>query len=553
MKRFFLLATFLTILVSVAQTKNNYKISYSKTYNGNAIDTENPILAFLSADQCLVTSQTIWSQKADFPFEQTIVYPKLGEFVKLSNLSKDKTISTKDSASLAKQEFKITDEFKSILGYKCQKAETVINSNHIAIWFTTQLKANGGPTVLGQTLGTVLEMNRNNNYVVTASKIEKIKKFSPIQYNENELVDNLTYNDLVWKSRFISIPVFEDELIRFSSEAQSNDSILRFASGTIILKKIKFPELKKGSQVFVDLKEQSNGDAYDRTGSVFVIPQDKPISFLNGLQNGAKTLPIYTNGNGKEYQGMVATSEYSPLLELMRFFTPFGIHQYNHITLKDKEWHDVVSYREEISEYNSFLSGKELWVGCFIGNYDKGGHKVSLNMTIHPDETKIFNYTKVVPLFNTTNVMEMASQNYGTMFNNEKGVFVSFKTEEPIENAVLRYTVTGHGGWENGDEFVPKENTILLDGKKVHSVIPWRQDCGSYRLFNPASGNFANGLSSSDYSRSNWCPGTVTYPYYISLGNLPKGEHTIQVQIPQGEPEGGSFSAWNISGALLGN
>lgn len=68
MKRFFLLATFLTILVSVAQTKNNYKISYSKTYNGNAIDTENPILAFLSADQCLVTSQTIWSQKADFPF-----------------------------------------------------------------------------------------------------------------------------------------------------------------------------------------------------------------------------------------------------------------------------------------------------------------------------------------------------------------------------------------------------------------------------------------------------------------------------------------------------
>lgn len=199
------------------------------------------------------------------------------------------------------------------------------------------------------------------------------------------------------------------------------------------------------------------------------------------------------------------------------------------------------------------MSGKELWVGCFIGNYDKGGHKVSLNMTIHPDETKIFNYTKVVPLFNTTNVMEMASQNYGTMFNNEKGVFVSFKTEEPIENAVLRYTVTGHGGWENGDEFVPKENTILLDGKKVHSVIPWRQDCGSYRLFNPASGNFANGLSSSDYSRSNWCPGTVTYPYYISLGNLPKGEHSIQVQIPQGEPEGGSFSAWNISGVLLGN
>ncbi len=553
MKRFFLLLTFISILFSNAQNKTAYKISYSKIYNGNPIDTENPILAFVTVEQCLITSQDIWTQKANFPFEQTVVYPKSGEFVKLSNLSLDKIISTKDTASLAKQEFKITNEFKSILGYKCQKAETVINSNHIDIWFTTQLKANGGPTILGQTLGVVLEMNRNNNYVITASKIEKEKKFSPLLYNEKQLVDNLTYNDLVWKSRFITIPVFEDELIRFSDEAKSNDSILRFANGTIILKKIKFPELKKGSQIFVDLKEQSNGDAYDRTGSVFAIPQDKPISFLNGLQEGAKALPVYTNGNEKEYQGVVATTEYSPLVELMRFFTPFGIHQYNHIALKDKEWYDAVYYREEISELRSFLSEKELWIGCFIGNYDKGGHKVSLNVTIHQEETEVLGYTEILPLFNTTNVMEMASQNYGTMFNSEKGLMVQFKLHKNIENAVLRYIVTGHGGWENGDEFVPKENTILLDGKKVHSIIPWRQDCGSYRLFNPASGNFTNGLSSSDYSRSNWCPGTVTNPYYISLGNLSEGEHTLQVQIPQGEPEGGSFSAWNISGILLGN
>ena len=55
------------------------------------------------------------------------------------------------------------------------------------------------------------------------------------------------------------------------------------------------------------------------------------------------------------------------------------IHQYNHIALKDKEWYDAVYYREEISELRSFLSEKELWIGCFIGNYDKGGHKVSLN------------------------------------------------------------------------------------------------------------------------------------------------------------------------------
>ncbi|AWM14285.1 peptide-N-glycosidase [Flavobacterium sediminis] len=553
MKRFFLLLVFLSFLFSNAQHKTAYKISFSKIYNGNPIDTENPIITFATTEQCLITTHNIQTQKADFPFERTIVYPKSGEFVKMNNLSKDKTISTKDTASLAKQEFKITDEFKSILGYKCRKAETVINSNHIDIWYTTQLHINGGPSVLGQTLGLVLEINRNNNYIITAEKIEKTKNFTPLQLDEKQFVDILTYNDLVWKSRFKIIPVFEEELVRFSDEARSSDSILRFANGTIILKKIRFPEFKKGDQIFVELKEQSNGDAYDRTGSVFIIPQDKPISFLNGLQEGAKTLPIYTNGNGKEYQGVVATPEYSPLIELMRFFTPFGIHQYNHIRLKNKEWYDAVSYREEVSELRSFLSGKEFWVGCFIGNYDKGGHKISLNISIHHEETEVFNYDTVIPLFNTTNVMEMAGQEYGTMFNSEKGLLVSFRTHTKIENAVLRYTVTGHGGWENGDEFVPKANTIYLDGQKIQTLIPWRQDCGSYRLFNPASGNFANGLSSSDYSRSNWCPGTVTYPFYIFLGNLSEGEHTLQVQIPQGEPEGGSFSAWNVSGVLLGN
>ncbi|WP_317196414.1 peptide-N-glycosidase F-related protein [Chryseobacterium sp. RR2-3-20] len=112
---------------------------------------------------------------------------------------------------------------------------------------------------------------------------------------------------------------------------------------------------------------------------------------------------------------------------------------------------------------------------------------------------------------------------------------------------------TGHGGWENGDEFIPKINSIYLDGKLSFSFTPWRTDCGSYRLYNPASGNFPDGLSSSDLSRSNWCPGTITNPEFISLGNLKAGKHTIQVKIPQGKPEGTSFSAWNVSGVLLGS
>jgi hypothetical protein len=149
--------------------------------------------------------------------------------------------------------------------------------------------------------------------------------------------------------------------------------------------------------------------------------------------------------------------------------------------------------------------------------------------------------------------MEMAGQEYATMFDVDKGLTVTFTLDKPLKNAKLRYITTGHGGWENGDEFVPKKNTILLNNKEVFSFIPWRYDCGSYRLYNPASGKFNNGLSSSDYSRSNWCPGTVTNPILIDVGDLAAGSHTIQVKIPRGKPEGGSFSAWNVSGVLLGS
>lgn len=534
-----------------------YKISYTKSSNGKQLEHQDPILVFTNETETLVTSEAINANKTAFPYEQTLVNHLKNVYLQLGQMDKMKSVTTLDSVSLAKQTFEITNDTKKILGYQCRKAKTIINSNTIELWFTNELKVKGAPTVLGQSLGLVLEMVRNGNFVITATKIEKQKSFTPSQMVQSAIhekqVDQLTYRDLLWKSRFTTLNVFENEIINFSNTSKSNDSILRFANGTIILKKIKFPVIQSGSQIFVDVQEQSNGDAYDRTGSVFIIPMQKKTSFLDGLKNGATTLPIYENGNGKKYQGVVCTENYAPLLELMRFFTPFGIKQYNHIQLKDKTWHDVVPYRQEISELQAQLSGKELWVGTFIGNYDKGGHKITMNITIHNEENAPLKNTFVLPLFNTTNVMEMAGQEYSTMFNHEKGLEFTFILDKDVKNAKLRYITTGHGGWENGDEYLQKKNTILLDNKEAYAFIPWRQDCGSYRLFNPASGNFPNGLSSSDYSRSNWCPGMVTTPTIIDLGDLKAGKHTLQIKIPQGAPEGTSFSAWNVSGVLLGN
>ncbi|HWJ26791.1 MAG TPA: peptide-N-glycosidase F-related protein, partial [Flavisolibacter sp.] len=157
----------------------------------------------------------------------------------------------------------------------------------------------------------------------------------------------------------------------------------------------------------------------------------------------------------------------------------------------------------------------------------------------------------ILPIFNTTNLMEMAGQEYGTMFDHDS-LTVTVDIPQGVKNLQLRYITTGHGGWGGGDEFNQKLNEIFVDGKRVYQFIPWRTDCGTYRLLNPSSGNFSNGLSSSDLSRSNWCPGSLTHPVYIPLPDLPAGKHTFKVAIPLGQREGSAFSAWNVSGCLIG-
>ncbi|REC52958.1 peptide-N-glycosidase [Chryseobacterium piscium] len=549
-----ILASFF-IFLSVLSFSQTYEIQYESSYNGKVQPNQNPVIVWVNENENFILNTKIKELKSDYPFEISKIEKPSNTIVSYAFLKPNEAISTSDKDSIAKQEFELTAQTKKILGYNCKKVVTKINSNTIEVWYTNDLKIKGGPSSLGQNLGLVLQVERNGNSATTAVSLKKIKTtgIDKIITKTIPTTDILSYKDLVWKSKFTTLNIFENEIINFSDQSKSDEKIKRFANGTIILKKIKFPKIAQGDNVFVELKQQSNGDAYDRTGTVFFIPEEKSQTFFDGLEKGAKTLPVYENGNGKQYYGVVSNQNYQPTVELMRFFTAFGINKFNHIELKDKTWQTISPFRQDITELKPSLSEKELWIGTFIGNYDKGGHKVSLDITIHNSEQIVHKNNKVIPLFNTTNIMEMAGQDYATMFNNDKGLFVEFNLEKDLKNAQLRYITTGHGGWENGDEFIPKANSIYLDGKMAFSFTPWRTECGSYRLFNPASGNFADGLSSSDLSRSNWCPGTVTNPNFISLGYLKAGKHTIQVKIPQGEPEGTSFSAWNISGVLLGN
>jgi hypothetical protein len=454
---------------------------------------------------------------------------------------------------------KETDEKQTILGFECKKASFVIFSNRIDVWYTTETKFKASPSLSAIiNNGLILKYVANGNRTIQAKAIDHVE--DDMQYPQENVpeINQARYRELIIKSRYITIPVFDKEQINFQGGITNpKEEILnhtyRFSKGTVIMKKIKLPELDSQGNVFVKLTNWSNGDAYDRTGCVFTLADDNKKSILTALKNGKEELPIYLDNKGTKYQGVVSTDDYTVPTELMRFFTSFGVGHFNNKRpINTYNWQDSVVYKQDITELIS-TDKDELWIGVFIGNYDKGGHKVSLELNYYPPFEDYPAREKFIkPLFYTMNIMEAEGQNYGRMFKNDT-LSMTFNIDTDIKNPRLLFTTTGHGGWGEGDEFVPKVNQVFIDDKLVFRHVPWRSDCGTYRMSNPASGNFGNGLSSSDLSRSNWCPATLTQPFYIPLEYLEIGKHSIKVSIDQGDDEGSSFNHWSVSGIIVGN
>jgi len=456
----------------------------------------------------------------------------------------------------------LTDEYETILGYKCRKAKVVIRSNNIEIWFNEDSGLKGTPLLSqGTEPGIVLKIIRNGNFVIEAEKVDTTTdvKIEAIA-DSGEIVDMPLYREKITENNFTTIQIFSQDKLAFNNYENQKlidetEKVYYYPYGTLILKKVKLPDNPWGKTIVAELSSYSLGDAYDRTGSLFIIPTDKDISFLDAIIDSLQVLPLLKAGNGKAYYGMTANDNYTPMLELMRFITPFGINKYNdQVKVNGIKWEDSVIYKQDLTDLAGILKG-EVWFGAFIGNYDKNGHLVNLKIKYFPDDPDAKEIKEkqawIQSVINTVNVLEVRGEENGTMFDTDT-LIAHVEIPEGLKTIKLRYISTGHGGWDGGDEFNQKLNEIFIDGKRVYSYIPWRTDCGMYRRFNPASGNFSNGMSSSDFSRSGWCPGSVSIPVDIPLTGLKPGKHKISVYIPIGKPEGNSFSSWNVSAVLIG-
>ena len=113
-------------------------------------------------------------------------------------------------------------------------------------------------------------------------------------------------------------------------------------------------------EIYATLTQYSVGDAYDRTGSVFVIPTSKEKSFLDAMHD-LRSVPAFHSGD-TDYHGLVSTPDYDVPVELMRFFTGFGVRHFNTNRVPGQDWVDSVTYQLNVTPLVEHLEG-ETWIG----------------------------------------------------------------------------------------------------------------------------------------------------------------------------------------------
>ncbi|REE80450.1 peptide-N-glycosidase F-like protein [Lutibacter oceani] len=363
----------------------------------------------------------------------------------------------------------------------------------------------------------------------------------------------------------LNYTIFKNQPINFGGEVGENPEVNQLQDGRIIYKKVTVPKFRKGTDVKIKLTLRSNGDRWDKSGSCFVVKDLDELSIIN-ISKGEKVFPIASTINEK-FKGVKTTDTYKPVVELLRFMTPFGVGYYSNEKGKYRKpvyiptWEKQVVWEQDISHLKSIVDNT-FYLGVWVDTWTKEGYEVDVDLIYSNRPKKTFN---VLPLVNT--IAYVNGQSLPDFFA-ETALKQSFELDKDIKNVKLYYTTTGHGGHEGGDEFIKIKNSVYVNNKLVLDTVPWRDDCASFRRFNPTSGvwlkkdsasyidfeakaykvkEIEERIASSDLSRSNWCPGSYVKPFIVDLENLNAGVHTLKIKIPATKAAHDKLNHWLVS------
>ena len=334
------------------------EVTYQSNYKGRV--RPGHLLMTVSGDRVSLTN--VWPEQNDRPNPRPEdKTPVTGSYIdyttrqayRRAELPNGQVISAVTPFEFGKG-FTQTGEGKH-LGMNCKILRTSINSNTIEVWYTNDIPFRGTPQAnVGVPDGLVLRVVRNGDMIQEATHITPLKKGKDVlPQSWGESMDAADYQYTINQSGVITIPVFDQQSICFNNA--------------------KLPEVLE------------DGVQYSAGGGTILL----------------KKVPSFRSEN-TDYHGLISTAEYDVPLELMRFFTGFGVRKFNYNKVKGQDWVDSVLYKMEVTPLAEKLEG-EAWIGAYIGNWDAKGHRLSLKLKYYPDEEhRVYN---TLSLFNTVNYL----------------------------------------------------------------------------------------------------------------------------------------------------
>ncbi len=227
-----------------------------------------------------------------------------------------------------------------------------------------------------------------------------------------------------------------------------------------------------------------------------------------------------------------------PDVEIVKFVTSYG---------------GETSWEADVSHLTPLLRGDCTFV-AFVDTWVTPAWRVDLSLAFEAvDEPTFWDEPTENPVW-VRGLLYEESMTEESVRNHPARMTVDIP--EGTRRVELRYYATGHCTDGSGsDEFVPKDNVIVVDGREVQRFRPWRDDCRRYRDINPYCRRWGDGSWSSDFSRSGWCPGDAVSPLVLDLsGILTPGRHEIRFGVENIRPkdEDGHYGYWRVSSQLAG-
>lgn len=362
--------------------------------------------------------------------------------------------------------------------------------------------------------------------------------------------------------------VFKNQPINFEGAGGTDAEVKSLQKGRLVYKKIEVPDFPEGSDVRIKVTLKSAGDRWDKTGSCFVVTDPELISILD-VSEGEKTFPKKSGIDGGNL-GIRKTNGYAPVIELLRFITPFGVGHFSQDGDAHRKpvyipkWEEEVEWERDISQLLELVDNS-FYIGVWIDSWTKEGYVLDLSLHYSNRPMK---QVRIKSLINTVGYVDGQSL---PEFFATKAVDQHFNFDKPVKNVKLHYITSGHGGHSGGDEFSKRSNRLILNDELLLDFVPWRDDCASFRRFNPSSGvwlkkdsasyidfeaqkykvkQIEERIASSDLSRSNWCPGAAVDPIIVELGDMKAGNHKMRIEIDASPAEKDKYNHWLVSAYL---